>query len=210
MEMMIEQFLHLPTTCISDAMNGMNNLDPEIKPLNDGFRLAGRAFTVKMPVGDNLAVIQAIREAKPGDVLVIDSKGDLYRAIAGDFVLGMAKTLGIQGVVVDGVIRDIKGVLALDFPVFAKGTTVAAGGKAGNGKVNVPISCGGVPVRPGDIIVGDADGVVVVPREKEEEVYQKAANKLRKDEEREAKVSGNREEILKYLDKMLQKAGKTV
>ncbi|WP_018663114.1 RraA family protein [Heyndrickxia acidiproducens] len=203
MESMREKFLKLPATCISDAMNGMNNLDPQIKPLRKDFKLAGRAFTVKMPVGDNVAVLKAIREAQPGDVLVIDSKGDTYRAIAGDFVLGMAQTLGIQGVVADGVIRDIEGVLALDFPVFAKGTTVAAGGKAGAGEVNIPISCGGVPVCPGDIIVGDADGVVVIPQAISGEVYKKAVEKLEKDEKREAKVSGNREEILRYLDNML-------
>jgi 4-hydroxy-4-methyl-2-oxoglutarate aldolase len=101
---------------------------------------------------------------RSSDILVVDANGDQYRAIAGDFVVGMAQTLGIGGLVVDGVIRDIIGVKALNFPVFLRGTTVAASSKAGVGEVNVPISCGGVSVNPGDIIVADADGVVVIPQ----------------------------------------------
>ncbi|MFB5269716.1 RraA family protein [Paenibacillus enshidis] len=195
----------LPTTCLSDAMDGMNNMDSAIKPLQDDYRIAGRAFTVKMPAGDNLMVLKGIREAKPGDVLVIDAKGDTYRAIAGDFVVGMAKTLGIQAIVVDGVIRDIVGIRQLDYPVFSRGTTVAAGGKLGMGEVNVPISCGGVSVHPGDIIVGDADGVLVIPQSKEAEVVQSAKEKLKKDEERENRISGDRQATLDYLDSMLSK-----
>jgi 4-hydroxy-4-methyl-2-oxoglutarate aldolase len=199
----VNRFQSIPTTCISDAMQGLNNLDPAIKPLKEEYRIAGRAFTVKMPVGDNLAVLKAIREARPGDILVVDAKGDTYRAIAGDFVVGLAQTLGIQGIVVDGVIRDIIGVKQLNFPVFCRGTTVAASGKAGWGEINVPISCGGTSVHPGDIIVGDADGVVVVPQALEEKILQQALDKLAKDQAREASVSGNPEAIIKYLDEMI-------
>lgn len=203
MENILKEFLGLPTTCISDAMEGLNNLDSAIKPLKEEYRIAGRALTVKMPVGDNLAVLKAMRNAQPGDVVVIDAKGDTYRAIAGDFVIGMAQTLGIQGFVVDGVIRDIQGIKKLDFPVFCKGTAVAASGKAGVGEINVPISCGGVSINPGDIIVGDADGVVVIPQSKEQKILRKAQDKLEKDIKREAKISGNAEAILKYLDEIL-------
>ncbi|WP_243292143.1 RraA family protein [Bacillus sp. FJAT-47783] len=199
----IKLFANIPTTCISDAMQGLNNLDPSIKPLKDEFKGAGRAFTVKMPVGDNLVVLRAIREAKPGDILVIDAKGDTYRAIAGDFVVGMAKTLGIRGMVVDGVIRDIQGVKALNYPIFCKGTTVAASGKAGVGEINVPISCGGVSVNPGDIIVGDADGVVVVPQNIEKDILSKSMKKLDQDIKREEQISGNPDAIRKYLDSIL-------
>ncbi|WP_425607644.1 RraA family protein [Candidatus Chlorohelix allophototropha] len=184
-------------------MEGLNNLDSAIKPLKEEYRIAGRALTVKMPVGDNLAALKAMRNAQPGEVLVIDAKGDTYRAIAGDFVIGMAQTLGIQGFVVDGVIRDVQGIKKLDFPVFCKGTAVAASGKAGVGEINVPISCGGVSINPGDIIVGDADGVVVIPQSKEQEILRKSQDKLEKDINREAKISGNTEAILKYLDDML-------
>lgn len=199
------QFQNIPTTCISDAMDGLNNLDPMIKPLKEESKFAGRAFTIKIPVGDNLTFLKAIRECKPGDILVVDAKGDSYRAIAGDFVVGMAQTLGVGAIVVDGVIRDIIGIKNLQFPVFCKGTTVAASGKAGVGEINVPISCGGVAVSPGDMVVGDADGVVVIPQTIENKVLAKSLDKLKKDELREEKISGNPEAIRKYLDQMLGK-----
>lgn len=199
------QFENIPTTCISDTMQGLNNLAPAIKPLKDEYRIAGRALTVKMPVGDNLVFLKAIRESRPGDVLVVDAKGDSYRAIAGDFIVGMAQTLGIKGIIADGVIRDIEGIKQLNFPVFCKGTTVAASGKAGMGEINVPISCGGVTIHPGDIIVGDTDGVVVVPQEIEQEILKKSLEKLKLDLNRAERVSGKPEEVIKYLDDFLSK-----
>lgn len=205
MDEIVKEFLNLPTTCISDAMNGLNNLHPAIKPLKEEYRLAGRAFTVKLPVGDNLAVLQAIRNANEGDILVIDAKGDQYRAIAGDFVVGMAQTLGIAGIVVDGVIRDISGIKKLNFPVFSRGTAVASSGKAGAGEINIPISCGGTAINPGDLIVGDADGVVVIPQKDEQSILEKSIEKLKKDEAREQEISGNREAILQHLDQLLGK-----
>jgi regulator of RNase E activity RraA len=203
MDLLVKKFYNIPTTCISDAMNGLNNLDSKIKPLKEDYKLAGRALTVKIPVGDNLAVLKAIRASKPGDIIVIDAKGDPYRAIAGDFVIGMAKTLGVGGFIVDGVIRDIVGIKALNYPIFARGTTVAASGKAGVGEINIPISCGGMAVHPGDIMVGDADGVVVVPQTIEQGVLEKSLEKLKNDEMREEKIAGNREEIMKHLDELL-------
>lgn len=205
MDQIVKKFKDLPTTCISDAMDGLNNLHPSIKPLQAAYKLVGRALTVKIPVGDNLAVLKAIRSSKPGDIIVIDAKGDLYRAIAGDFVIGMAQTLGVGGFVVDGVIRDIAGIKALNFPVFARGTTVAASGKAGVGEINIPISCGGMTVHPGDMVVGDADGVVVIPQRVEQKVLERSLEKLKKDQIREETISGNREAILKHLDELINK-----
>lgn len=118
MENIIEQFKGIPTTSISDSMNGLNNLDPSIKPIKEEYSFAGRALTVKIPVGDNLAVLKAIRESKPNDVIIVDAKGDTYRAAAGDFVIGMAKTLGAGAFVVDGAIRDINGIRRSRFPCF--------------------------------------------------------------------------------------------
>lgn len=203
MSEIINQFISIPTTCISDTMQGLNNMNPTIKPLKEEYRVAGRAYTVKIPVGDNLCVLRAIREAQPGDVLVIDGKGEEYRTVAGDFIIGLAQTLGIAGIVVDGVIRDIVATKKLNFPVFCKGTTVASSNKSGWGEVNVPISCGGVSVQPGDIVVGDADGVVVIPQAIEQHVLTKSLDKLAKDQEREARISGNPDAVRKYLDDML-------
>ncbi|MFF2447988.1 RraA family protein [Neobacillus sp. NPDC058068] len=205
MEPILKQLINIPTTCISDVMDGLNNMHPSIKPLKEEYKFTGRALTVKIPVGDNLAVLRAIRKAKPGDIIVIDAKGDQYRAIAGDFIVGMAQTLGVGAIVVDGVIRDIVGIKKLNFPVFSKGTSVAASGKAGLGEINVPISCGGTSVNPGDIIVGDADGVVVIPQSEEQDILKKSLDKMRKDEIREEAVSGNVEAIKQYLDNMISK-----
>lgn len=206
MNSVIEQFKNIPTTAISDVLKGMNNINPSVKPLKDDYHIAGRAFTVKTAVGDNLAVLRAIKEAKPGDIIVVDAKGDTYRAIAGDFVVGMMQTMGFGGLVVDGVIRDIVDIRGLNFPVFSKGTTVSSGGKNGPGETNTPISCGGAQVNPGDIIVGDIDGVVVIPQERAEEVLEKSKQKIADDDAREAKISGNKDEIVKYVDMMIEKS----
>ncbi|MGE7696726.1 RraA family protein [Lysinibacillus sp. NPDC094177] len=197
-------FKHLPTTAVSDATGGHTNLRSDIKPLADHFKIAGRAVTVRLPDGENGAVLEAIRAAGEGDILVIDAKGNTNRAVAGDFVLSLAKGIGIQGIVVDGVIRDIAAIRELDFPVFSLGTTVAAGNKNGGGEVNVPIAIGGVAVNPDDYIIGDMDGVVVVPQNDAERIVAAAEAKIQKDEIRaqEAHVDG-KESIIAYLDKVL-------
>lgn len=206
MNTVIEQLKSTPTTAISDVLKGMNNLDPAIKPLKEEYHIAGEAYTVQLAVGDNLHLLKALKEAKPGDILVVDAKGDTYRAIAGDFVVGMMQTLELGGLVVDGVIRDIIDIKKLNFPVFSKGTTVASGSKNGPGATNIPISCGGANVQPGDIIVGDVNGVVVVPRNQAETVLQKAQEKEASDEEREVKYGKNKDTIYDYIDGMIAKS----
>lgn len=197
-------FEHLPTTAVSDATGGHTNLRSDIKPLADHFKIAGRAVTVRLPDGENGAVLKAIRAASEGDILVIDAKGNTNRAVAGDFVLSLAKGIGIQGFVVDGVIRDLAAIQELDFPVFSLGTTVAAGHKNGGGEVNVPIAIGGVSVCPGDYIIGDVDGVVVVPHEDAERIVAAAEAKLEKDDMRAQEAHANgKESIIAYLDKVL-------
>lgn len=199
-------FQHLPTTAISDATGGHTNVRSDIKPLADHFKVAGRAVTVRLPDGENGAVLEAIRAANEGDILVIDAKGNTNRAVAGDFVISLAKGIGVQGFVVDGVIRDIAAIRELNFPVFSLGTTVAAGNKNGGGQVNVPIAIGGVTVHPGDYIIGDVDGVIVVPQQDAEKTVVAAEAKLEKDEKRAQEAHANgKESIIAYLDKVLAK-----
>lgn len=201
-----EKFLAIPTTAISDATGGHTNLDAKIKPLCDHYKIAGRAVTVRLPDGENGAVLEAISKAQKGDILVIDAKGNTNRAVAGDFVASLAKGVGVQGFVVNGVIRDIAAIRELNFPVFSLGTTVAAGNKHGGGAVNVPIAIGGVSVQPGDLIIGDVDGVVVIPQGEEESILEKAEAKIAKDEAREKEALANGEEsIRQYLEKALSK-----
>lgn len=202
----IERLRNLPTTAISDATGGHTNLDARIKPLADHYKIAGRALTVRLPDGENGSVLEAISKAEKGDILVIDAKGNTNRAVAGDFVASLAKGVGVQAFVVNGVIRDIQAIRDLGFPVFSLGTTVAAGFKHGGGKVGVPIAIGGVPVQTGDFIVGDIDGVVVIPQGTEEEIATKAEAKVEKDEARENEALANGEEsIRQYLQKALSK-----
>ncbi|WP_016995247.1 RraA family protein [Lysinibacillus boronitolerans] len=199
-------FQHLPTTAISDATGGHTNVRSDIKPLADHFKVAGRAVTVRLPDGENGAVLEAIRAANEGDILVIDAKGNTNRAVAGDFVISLAKGIGVQGFVVDGVIRDIAAIRELNFPVFSLGITVAAGNKNGGGQVNVPIAIGGVTVHPGDYIIGDVDGVIVVPQQDAEKIVVAAEAKLEKDEKRAQEAHANgKESIIAYLDKVLAK-----
>ena len=107
-----DRFYGLPTTGISDALKGFNHMNSVIKPLKENDKMAGRAFTVKIPAGDNTGILRGLREAKPGDVLVVDGKGYTERAVAGDFVISLAQNLGLQGMVIDGAIRDIQGIRA--------------------------------------------------------------------------------------------------
>lgn len=201
-----ERFLALPTTAISDATGGHTNVDPSIKPLSSHYKIAGRAITVQLPDGENKAVLEAISIAEKGDILVIDAKGNKNRAVAGDFVVALAQGVGIQGFVVNGVIRDIEAIRHLDFPVFSLGTTVAAGYKNGTGAVNVPIAVGGVTVQPGDFIVGDIDGVVVIPQDDIEQIAEGAEIKLANDEAREKEALANGEESIRaYIAKVLNK-----
>ena len=161
-----EKFYGLPTTAISDALQGMNHMDSGLKSIRETDKIAGRAFTVNIPAGDNTGILRAIREAKPGDILVVDGKGYTERAVAGDFVLGLAKYVGLQGVVIDGAIRDIQAIKDLNFPVFYRASTIAASVKIQQGNLQIPISCGGVSVSPGDLIVGDIGGLIVIPKER--------------------------------------------
>lgn len=155
---------------VSDMMNRLYTMNTSIKPVTPReLRLLGRACTVKVFPGDNLMVHKSLDLANPGDVLVIDASSSMMTAVIGDLVSTKARHRGIAGVVVDGLVRDLDGILALgDFPVFARGTTPLGPLHRGPGEVNYPVSVGGIVVNPGDVIVGDADGVVVVPQESAE------------------------------------------
>ncbi|MEO4055665.1 RraA family protein [Solibacillus sp. CAU 1738] len=201
---LVERLTKLPTTALSDATGGHTNA-ANIKPLADHFKVAGRVLTIRLPDGENGAVLEAISKATKGDILVIDAKSNTNRAVAGDFVMQLAQGVGVQGFVVDGVIRDLAAARTIDFPVFALGTTVAAGAKNGTGVVGVPVAIGGVPVHTGDYIVGDLDGVIVIPQEDIEQVVAKAEDKLVKDEAREQEALHNGEQSIRaYLQKVIQ------
>ena len=173
----VEQFRGLPVANIADEMNRMFCLDARIRPMNSS-PLLGVAFTVRARPGDNLMLHRAIDMAEPGDVILVEDQGDLANAISGENMMLWAARRGLAGVVVDGAMRDADSIGKMNFPVYARGINPRGPHKAGPGEINVPIACGGVAVQPGDIVVGDADGVLVIPRQDGEAVLAKARNKL--------------------------------
>jgi regulator of RNase E activity RraA len=160
------------TATISDLMNRLYTMVPAIRNLTDpGLRILGPACTVKVYPGDNLMVHKSLDVAAPGDVIVVDTSASGLTAVLGDLVCTKARHRGIAGFVVDGLIRDLERIRALgDFPVFARGVTPIGPLHRGPGEINHPVAAGGVVVNPGDVVVGDLNGVVVVPRELTEEM----------------------------------------
>jgi RraA family protein len=162
---LMKQFMEFPTPDISDLLNRLYAVDPQIRVLTgEHHRICGPACTVKTFPGDNLMVHKSLDILEPGDVVIIDAGGSPTNAVLGDLVSNKAKHRGAQGFVIDGLIRDLPNIVAIDFPVFARGTTPIGPLHRGPGEINYPICCGGVVVNPGDLIVGDSMGVVVVPQ----------------------------------------------
>jgi regulator of RNase E activity RraA len=152
---------------ISDRMNRLYTMSPGIRNLTDeSLKIVGPACTVKVYPGDNLMVHKALDIAQPGDVIVVDTSASTMTAVLGDLVSTKARHRGFAGFVVDGLVRDLPAIRRLgDFPVFARGVTPTGPLHRGPGEINYPICAGGIVVEPGDIIVADAIGVVVIPQE---------------------------------------------
>lgn len=166
----MEQYRNVVTPHISDNLNRLHSIGSELRPFHKEGKLLGTAITVKTRPGDNLMVHKAIDLAQPGDVIVVDAGGDLTNAIVGEIMLELAKKRGITGFVIDGAIRDTGAFMNGDFPIYAKGVTHRGPYKDGPGEINVPISVAGMVIHPGDLLVGDEDGVAVVPIEEAEDV----------------------------------------
>lgn len=172
---LVGRFRGLPVANIDDCMNRIAAVDAAIEPIGTG-QLLGTAFTVRVPQGDNLMFHAAMDLAKPGDVIVIDAGGFTDRAIFGELMATYCKSRGIRGIVCDGAIRDRGGLAEMEeFPVYARSATPNGPYKNGPGEINVPVVIGGKLVRPGDIIVGDDDGVIVIPPEFAAEIADAAA-----------------------------------
>ena len=148
---------------VSDCLNRAQAMDGGIQPLDPNARLVGQARTVRCTVGDNSALHAALDLAEHGDVLVVDAGGFLGNAVWGGLMTEAAQRKGIAGLVIDGAVRDRADIVASSFPCFARGTVPAGPHKDFGGEIDGPIACGGVAVCPGDLVVGDADGVTVVP-----------------------------------------------
>ena len=173
----VARFRELPVANVSDSMSRMTAGGPRLRPMHAGGVLAGPALTVKTRPGDNLMVHKAIGLAEPGDVLVVDAGGDLTNAIIGELMIAQMVRRGLGGIVINGAIRDSAAIRASDFPLFAAGVTHRGPYKDGPGEINVPVAIDGMVIAPGDLVIGDDDGLLCVPYDQVEQVHAAAAAK---------------------------------
>ncbi|MEV4533695.1 RraA family protein [Asanoa sp. NPDC049518] len=175
---LLNEFAYVPTTTFADLLDRDQVMDLGIRPLwTPAPRIAGPAYPVRCPPGDNLMLHAAIYRAPAGSVVVVET-GDVDYAVAGGNVCAVAQRRGIAGFVVDGVIRDLAEVREMGFPVFARGVVPKPGTKAAVAPLNEPARCGGVLVQPGDLVVADEEGVVVIPHDRRTSVLADAQAKL--------------------------------
>ena len=170
---MIEQYSQFETPDISDILNRMYAVNTGIRNMANHESICGPVCTVKVFPGDNLMVHKVLDVAQPGDIVVIDAGGSKSNAVLGDLISRKAKHRGIAAFVIDGLIRDVPDVREVGMPVFARGETPIGPLHRGPGEINYPISCGGIVINPGDIIVGDRSGLVVVRQEFAEDTLEK-------------------------------------
>ena len=161
----VDRLAKLPAANIGDAMDRLGVADSAIQAVWPGAKLAGPAFTVWTRPGDNKGIHAALQRARPGDVIVVAGGGDASRALLGELIGERAINLGVAGFALDGAARDAEALGEIGMPVFARATSPAGPYKDGPFRLGTAVAFGGVPVLPGDVIVGDSDGVVVVPRE---------------------------------------------
>ncbi|MBR0161968.1 MAG: RraA family protein [Oscillospiraceae bacterium] len=196
----------LPTGNIADNNPSPHQgvMDSGIKPLDPCSHMVGRAVTIQAVPGDNLALHQAIYAAEPGDVLVIDCQGYTGAGHFGDIMATACMVRGIAGVVLDGSCRDSEDIKKLGFPMFVRGVNPSGTVKETLAKINVPVLVGGIMVQPGDLVIGDCDGVVVIPQSLEDSVIGKAIEKHNKELEIVKKLEAGQTTLEIYgFDKLI-------
>lgn len=185
---LVEKLSHHGSATVHEAMGRTGAMERTIKPLARGMKICGPAFTVKAQAGDNVMILKAMREARPGDVIVVDCGRCPESGPFGELAAAECQTKGLGGFVTTGSVRDTAEIIAMGFPVFSSGISIVGTVKESLGLINHPISAGGVIVHPGDIILGDDDGIVVIP-------LAGAADALEKSDARVAKEAKTLEKI---------------
>ena len=203
----IREAAQFPSSILADVAGRRGALHGRISPLAPSMRFAGPAITVEIRPGDNLMIHAAMALAEPGDVIVVDGKGDLSSALMGEIMAQQCVALGIAGVVIDGAVRDSEAIRALGFPMFAAGLNPNGPTKFVPGRLNHSISIGGVTVSPGDLVVGDADGVVVIERDKARAMLPLAGEKVAAETKRIADIKSRKALRPGWLDGALRAAG---
>lgn len=197
MESLLERLRRLPVANVSDVRNSFGALDPAIRPVVAG--LCGPAVTVKCYPGSIITVHKALYEAKPGDVLVVDGEGDMRGALFGELMALAAQTKGLAGVVIDGPVRDSRELQEFGLPIYARGFNPRVATNRRVGQVGVPVSVGGVVINPGDILLGDQDGLIAIPAA-ELEATVAAAEKKSSSEDEIARRIRNGEALIDVLE----------
>ncbi|MRM12859.1 RraA family protein [Enterobacter cloacae subsp. dissolvens] len=202
----VRQAAEYQAAILTDVAGRRGTLHGRIKPLASHMAVAGPAVTVEVRPGDNLAIHAAMAVAQPGDVLVVDGKGDLSCALLGEIMATQAQASGIAGIIIDGAVRDADTLSKGNYPVFSAGLNPCGPTKSISGRVNHPISVAGATVQAGDLVVADIDGVVVIPREDVKQIIRLAKEKLEMETKRLAAI---REGDLRphWLNDALRKAG---
>jgi regulator of RNase E activity RraA len=199
----VERFARLPVANVSDSMSRLTAGGARLRPMHAGGGLAGPALTVKTAPGDNLMVHKAIALAEPGDIIVVDAGGDLTNAITGEMMLMQMVKRGVAGLVINGAIRDAGFIRGQTFPVFAAGVTHRGPYKNGPGEINVPIAIDGMVIEPGDLIIGDDDGLLCVPFDQTDAVFKAATAKFDAEQKQMANIEAGTHDA-SWVDKQLR------
>ncbi|GAC1038191.1 RraA family protein [Pseudomonas sp. No.117] len=201
----VARYREVPVANVSDSMNRMTAGGSRLRPMHRQGVLAGAALTVKARPGDNLMLHYALDIAEPGDVVVVDAGGDLTNALIGEMMVAYAVKRGVAGIVINGAIRDAANIGAGDFPMFAAGISHRGPYKDGPGEINVPIAIDGMVIEPGDLIIGDDDGLLCVPYDQVAEVYDRATAKHAAEEKQMRQIAEGTNDRSWVLDALKKK-----
>jgi regulator of RNase E activity RraA len=188
-EALLNAFGNASSAQVADCMSRLGAMDVGIKPIWPSPRVIGAALTVWCHAGDNLMLHKAISLAMPGDIVVVNTQGNVTNSGFGELIATSAVKVGVRAVIVDGTVRDAEALQALKLPVYARGLCANGCNKDGPGEVGAIIACGGVAVRPGDVIVADRDGVAVVPLDAAPEIAKLAMDQVQREERRLAEIA---------------------
>ena len=203
---LVQAYKGLPVANISDCMARMSAAGPRLRPMHKGGPLAGPALTVKTRPGDNLMIHKALTLAQAGDVLVVDAGGDLTNALFGEIMVATAVKIGLAGVVLNGAVRDAEEIARGTFPLYAAGVTHRGPYKDGPGEINVPIAIDGMVIHPGDLILGDADGLLCVAHDDAEEVLAATRRKMDAEKKMLEDIAAGRLDT-SWIDATLERIG---
>ena len=202
----VARFAALPVANVSDSMWRLTAGGARLRPMHQGGVLAGPALTVKARPGDNLMLHKSISMAQPGDVIVCDAGGDLTNALVGEMMLAQMVKRGVAGLIINGAIRDYAAIRAQAMPVFAAGVTHRGPYKSGPGEINVPIAIDGMVIEPGDLVIGDDDGLLCVPFDELEAVLARSTAKFEAEQRQMANIAAGTHDT-SWVDAELRKLG---